>query len=156
MEVTINVEELLYDIENKSHMECSAIMDAQVRYNVEATPDKRDEVWRAVQLAMSTVELAVSRFVNDVYAEDADNGVLLPATIVYDFIFTPRRMMGKAQALASAIHAYLVDLSLANFYDTVQMDMLKKDHTERATADAALLTHLLYSKKPPVQHSELI
>lgn len=149
MRIELSKNELLFDIQNKSHSEVSVIADAEARYKVEAGTEKIAEIERDLITAMSTLYTQIGRYLRTNHAPYADNGAGLPDTLIYDFIFSERRLDGKMQPLTDAIHAYLVDCTLGIFYSSVGHVEFQKKHAEQAATDARLVETLIYTKKPP-------
>lgn len=151
MNIGLLTNELLTDIRNKSHEECAnTISDVEARYRTEAGNHKNEEVYRCMLEAASTLSHIVGRYLNDTAGFEADDSANIPDAFVYDLNFSERRMQGKAQAMADAMHSYIVHYTLSRYYITVAAPDLAKTHTELATAAATLVQRLMYTKKPPL------
>ena len=149
MRIEINKNELLFDIMNKSHGEVSVITDAEVRYKVEASTEKTDEIERDIITSMAMLHPYMERYLVSDHTGIAENGAGLPQTIVYEFSFSERRLDGKMQTLTDAIHAYLVDCTLGLFYASVGHTEFQTKRSQMAVADAQLVERLVYTKRPP-------
>lgn len=153
MKIELSKSELLFDIHNKSHLDVSDITDAEARYRVEAGTEKTAEVERSLVTSLSMLHQIAGRYLVTDMTYTAGNDIGLPSTIVLDFSFSERRLDGKAQALADAIHAYLVDNTLALFYNSVSDATLATKRAQLALTDSQLVQTLVYTKKPPYQLS---
>lgn len=149
MRIELSKNELLFDIRNKSHNEVSVITDAEVRYRAEAGTDKLDEIERDIISSLATLSQIAGRYSAIDMTPYASNSAGLPDYLVLDFTFSERRLDGKAQALTDAIHSFLVDNTLALFYETVSLADFQTKRAAQAAIDAQLLEHLIFTKKPP-------
>lgn len=171
MEVTINTEELFFDIKNKSHYEVSSIQDVNLRYIAEAGSEKTHEVFRCIIDAEAIVRLMCNKFVSTVeekYAEQApeDEGTAtvastttkesinnipeeVPTSFVYTFVDNPRRHDNRGQVLANSIHSAIVSMALSKFYVSVNQMELSQAHDALAKNAVVLLERMLYEKKQP-------
>lgn len=149
MKIEFSKKELLFDIMNKSHGEVSVITDAEARYKAEAGTEKTDEIERDLITSTSILYASIGRFLCGNLTPYADNGAGLPETLVYEFTFSERRLDGKAQPLADAIHAFLVDSTLGLFYNSVSASDLAVKRSGMAQADLQLVERLVYTKKQP-------
>lgn len=149
MRIELNKSELLFDIRNKSHAETASITDAESRYRVEAGTEKTDELERNIITSLSMLFQISGRYLRTDMSCFADNGAGLPDVLVFDFSFTERRMDGKAQPLADAMHAFIVENSLALFYESVAQNEFQTKHSQAAAINSLLVEKLIFTKKPP-------
>lgn len=151
MKVVLSVSELLLDIRNKSHEECQSIEDPEKRFKVEAGQHKDEELFRSLSECASRLARKVSVYLDDFVEVEAEasNEPGLPDTLVYDFDFSERRMIGKAQPLADAMHDYLVHYTLAKYYATVNLQEFSNTHSLLALDAGNEVDALIYSKKAP-------
>lgn len=150
MRIEININELKFDIRNKSHLDVSSISDAEARYRAEAGTEKMDEVERCIINAASSLATLVQDYLHPDFTATGTNGATLPQILVYELMFSERRQSGKAKPLAAAMHSYLVNMTLFIFYQSVgQVDIANKRNA-LAASDAAVITNLVYSKMPPL------
>lgn len=150
MKIYLNVDELLFDIRNKSHQETAGILDVEERYRVEAGEHKVEELRRCLSEVSSILSRTVSRYLVDCYHQHADNDSCLPETLVYDFDLSERRMINKAQPLSDAMHSFIVHYVLAKYYATVNQTELSNKHSALTQDSASLIEEILYTKRPPI------
>ena len=150
MKIFLNVDELLFDMRNKSHQETADITDVEERYRVEAGEHKVDELRRGISEVASILTRTVSRYLVDYYHQYADNDSCLPETLVYEFELSERRMINKAQPLSDAMHSFIVHYVLAKYYATVNRTELSNKHSQLTQEAALLIDEILYTKRPPI------
>ncbi len=150
MKIYLDVDELLFDMRNKSHQDTADISDVEARYRVEAGTHKTEELRRCLLEVSSTLTRRVSRYLVDYYRQLADNNLHLPETLVYDFDFSERRMINKAQPLSDAMHAFIVHYALAKYYATVNHTELSNKHSTLTQDASAALDEIIYTKRPPI------
>lgn len=149
MIITIETNELVFDISNKSHLEVANITDAEARYRAEAGTDKREEVERALTSSRAALDQLLNKYLVPDLDSEGCNDPGFPQYFTYTLRLSERRGAGKAQALADTMQSYLVNLTLAKFYHTVAQEQLASTHEGLASADAKLLTTLINTKQPP-------
>lgn len=150
MIVEISVNEVMFDLKNKSHEECTvAFPDAEARYHIEAADHKDDEIKRCVAEAASMLTNDFTRFIQSFDTQVAEDMAEFGETFVYDFCISERRAMGKAQPLADMIHSYIVQNALAKYYANLQQTDMSKVHDALAITAKAEIERLLYTKTPP-------
>lgn len=149
MRIEISKNELLFDIRNKSHLEVAGISEADARYRVEAGSEKTDEIERDIITSLAYLDNIDIRYLNVDMTCMAENNAGLPDTIIIDLLFSERRLDGKVQPLTDAIHAFLVDNTLALFYASVSQGDLQTKRAGLAAADATLIENLIFKKKAP-------
>lgn len=151
MRIVLNIEELLLDIRNKSHEECaSAIADVEERYKYEAGNHKNLELFRDVAEVGSSLSRLLHRYLVDYYQEEASNNDTLPESLVFELNLSERRLLGKAQPLADAMHQYMVHYTLAKYYATVNATDLSNKHSTLTQDAATQIEDLILTKKPPL------
>ena len=150
MTITLTKAELLQAIRHRSHKEVAGIADVEARYKVEANLQNDEEVFQAMAMVSGSLTQIVNRFLLDSYdTDDADNTLEIPSSYVYEFDLTTRASEGKRKALASMMHGYFVDATLARFYAAVSQAELAEKHNTLATNLAASIESFLFSKKAP-------
>lgn len=151
MEIIINIDEILFDIRNKSHEECSAaIADAEARFRAEAGNHKNEELYRSLRSVHAALQRRVVRFLRNSHEKTGANDMYIPTSFVYEFEMSERRAQGKVQALADAMHDYLVHYTLAKFYATVTQGELSNKHSLLTGECEAEIMAILYDKMPPI------
>lgn len=149
MVIELKKNELLFDMRNKSHSESSVITDMESRYRSEAGTEKTEELERDLVTSLSQLSSSIGRYLKMDMTSDADNGPGLPDFITLEFVMSERRLDGKVQALTDAIHAYLVENTLALFYASVDHKEFQAKHEKASAASLALVERLMFTKKPP-------
>ena len=110
----------------------------------------RGMLLQAMNEVLVSLRLMCSRFLRPSYDLVADDSLSSADAFVFSFTMGARRMAGKAQSLADAIHSYLVNATLGKVYaDSNNTDMAQKRAT-LAQGDGQLILSLLNSKIPPV------
>lgn len=150
MKVILNIEELLFDIRNKSHEECQSITDVEARFRSEAGNHKNEEIYRSLVEVNSSLTRMVRRYLMEFLPVEADDNAVLPQSFVYDFEISQRRSDNLTQPLADAMHSYLVHYTLAKFYATVSQTEFSNKHSTLTQAAATEVEELLFTKKPPI------
>lgn len=82
--------------------------------------------------------------------QTAEDSLGIEDQLVFNLWLSTRKGTNKAQSLADAMHAFLVNATLAKSYSVMVLPELAKKHDEQSVADATLLNTLLNSKLPPV------
>lgn len=152
MRITIDTQELLFDIRNTSHHEVAGIADVEQRYRTEAGSDKMETIYRCLAASQGTLTALCDKIlVGEPLTTDASN-ILggLPEQIEFELNLT-RRFAGREQAIADAFHAFLVDSTLSMFYRNVNAPDLSKPHTDNMVVDINHIDNLLYKKRRPTQ-----
>lgn len=150
MKIIIHKKEVLFDVMNKSHEEVAGIPDAEARYRIEAGEHKMNELERALAEVGSKLARRVHRYLVEYYEQEACNAPSLPEAFVYEFDFSERRMAGKAQPLADAMHSFLVHYTLAKFYASVSQTELSNNHSKSTQEAMSDIDELINTKAAPV------
>lgn len=151
MNIVLETEELLIDIRTKSHEECAnTITEVEARYRTEAGNHKNEEIYRCLLESASALSRILARFLHSDNTWEADDTANITDGFQYDFDVSERRMDGKSQALADAMHSYIVHDTLRRFYGTVSAADLATKHTALAQEAEAAIKEMMYSKKPPI------
>jgi len=148
--VTIKTASLLSDLRIKSQMNTERIKDAGDRYAVRAAEHNDDEVMEGLQEAWRTLIAVCRRFLaatDDTAGSDTFGTGTTDKTLSFDV--TQRRSSNIGDALAQAIHEYLVDGTLRRFYSSAVMPDLVTLYgaAEKAALDAIM--NLIYRKMEP-------
>lgn len=149
MLVSLKIDTVIKDIRTKSHLEVSSVADPAARYKAEAGTEKLPELKRLLVEANAEVYIGLRDYLVDDGDMEANNIVELGDYFVYQFIYSDRRFAGKAQALADAIHAFLVDRVLSDFYISVSIPNLSQARKVQAEKDWSALMSLIRTKKIP-------
>ena len=151
MRIVLDIEELLLDIRNKSHEECAnTIADVEARYRVEAGNHKNLELFRCIAEVGSSLSRLLHRYLVDYFQDEASNNDTLPESLVYELNLSERRLLGKAQPLADAMHQYVVHYTLAKYYATVNATDLSNKHSTLTQDASKQIEDLILTKKPPM------
>lgn len=146
MEISLHVQSILSDIEGKM---------LQEGVNVDALPPKGTVV-QSLNEANALLMSAIGRFVEPVYAEGADDSLGVSDRFVYRLILSPRRSVGKTQALTDFFHLFLVETVIAKCYTNSGAGDLAAKHNNDATAAVQSIVQLLHSKIPPMAYMEYV
>lgn len=151
MRSVIEIREVLFDMKNKSHQEAALVADPEQRYLIEAGTEKDDELIRCIINSVSVVRARCSRFLAGCEPVDCDNmpGLDAESRVTFLFGYSARRSPSAAKTVTDRIHSFMVDYSLALFYEgTKQADSAA---VRRAEADRAIaeIEYLLYDKGAP-------
>lgn len=155
MKILLQTTELLFDIRNKSHMECESITDVDARYRTEAGADKIDEVRRCLTEAVSRLYRLAYRWTRKFYQEETFDDADIPSEnhhlhYIFELNLTQRQGEGKAKMLADLFHEYVVEATLAKFYGSVSAQELSNIHSTRALDAGERISELLNRKSVPV------
>lgn len=149
MEITLGITAIKEDMILKSHLELETEENLDKKWYARVDEDKEDELDRAIMNAGADLEALCWRWIEATYVQ-AEDDALEASNLVFNLNFSRRRTAEKAKQLASAMHAYIVDDALAKFYDTVEAQDLSEQHAKNAQAQAQVITHIIYSKLPPI------
>jgi len=100
--------------------------------------------------ANARVIILIGKYYEAYCQEEADDSLGLADKFVYGLLMSPRREMGKAQAITDTIHSFLVNLVLAKVFTNAGLAELGAKHEAQYGADGAVLQQLIHSKRPPV------
>ena len=141
MVITINTQNIIDDISAEFLMELGS---------TDAIPPK-GKLIQSLNESNARLKVILNRYLDysDVN-QTAEDSLGVEEEFVYNLWLSTRKGTNKAQSLADAVHAFLVNVTLTKAYSTMMMPELAKKHDEQAVADATLLNTLLNSKLPPV------
>ena len=149
--ITIKTASLLSDIRIKSQMNTERIKDAEERYAVRAAEDNNAEVMEGLQEQWRSLLALCRRFLdstNDTAGNDTFSTSTTDKTLSFDV--TARRTSNIADALAQAIHTYLVNGTLRRFYTSAVMPDLVTLYGAAENASRDEIVNLLYRKLEPI------
>ncbi len=149
MKAILYIDELIYDIKNKSSLELSSINDSESRYRAQVGEDKRDELERCILEASASLSSLLSRILNYRYLQSADNIAGLGDAIEYNFYPSERRQINKLPAFVDLLHAATVNLSMFRYYNTLSMPELANMRESMAKQDIAKIERMAFEKLPP-------
>ena len=154
--VRINSEEVIFDIQRKTHTELAvSVQDEAQRYRIEAGTEKLDEVRRCVQEAYSEALGALARFLDGENVRDGSSSyyanapVILPSELYFVFKWSERRYRNKLNALTVLLFSLIVNLAMERFYTSMQAEGLAKVRAAQAQSDLAQVQALVYYKAEP-------
>lgn len=145
MKVKVNIEDIKFDIRNKSHLEVANITEAELRYKAEVGSEKMDEVMTNIYLADGRVREMTSEYLVDPTPVDTYD----TEHLIYNFSLAPRRLKNSLPALQREIHAYIVESALALFYIAVDQVTLAEKHQALANSIQTLIQSIIYTKAAP-------
>lgn len=150
--VTLDRNELLFDIYNRSHEEVKIITDVEARYRAEARQDKAELLRRFMLEAEQELRQTLLRFIEEDYTLDATDKLSADDTdsIILSLTISPRRVDNRIAQISARAHSYIVNAVLAKHYATVGQGDLAASHAQSSEADAADIERLVYHKMPPI------
>lgn len=149
MEIRINVQRLIGDMRNKSHLELANLADPTARYKMEVGTEKLGEIKRDIESAVSTLVQELFRFLNAAPIDIADDDINPESEIVFELSGSSRRFDGKEKAIAQKIHEALVDLTLSKYYLSVSAGDLAKSHEGQAAGSIVEINRMIRQKGVP-------
>lgn len=149
MTIELYTTPILNEIRQKSHLEVQDIQDPAQRYNARAGLDKEEEIYRCFLEGMAQARHKCLRFLREQYVESTDDAPVYSDSSVFEFAFSERRALNKAEPLTAALHALVVQYALAKFYSTVNQVELSNKHSLLAVEAGNKIDELLYTKQPP-------
>ena len=150
MKITLYTAPIFNEVRQKSHLEVQSIKDAEDRDNARAGVEKTDEISRCVDASFGQLARMCNRFLVSTYWSAVDDLGTLPETYSFEFAFSERRGVSKAEPLTKAMHAYAVQFALSQFCLTVNQKELAAGHMAEADNLARQIDELLYTKLPPI------
>lgn len=147
--ITLEREEILFDIMNRSHSECANITDVEARYRAEAGSDRTELLGRLLGEAVSELKTALSRWLTDEFSRTG-NDIPESGDIQLRMEMSQRRTDGKVPALKERAHAYLVERTLYRFYATAGQPELAAAYQRRSEDTIAAIERIMFSKKQPM------
>lgn len=147
--IAISVTEVMDDVRKKSQLECQGIESDDARYRTEAGTDKNDELARCVISSAASLAKRLKRYLVIYKALSSDDILAVPEAYTYELEFADRRLDGKAAPMAARMHDYMVHLTLAKYYATVNQGDLSKVHSLAAVDAEKDIEEMIYHKQPP-------
>ena len=151
--ITIKMASLKSDILVKSFMNTARVKDPADQYAVRAGEENSKEVDQCLQDAFSSLKAVCRPFLattNDTAGNDALDANIGVTDQTLTFDVTVRRTANFADALAQAMHQYLVNASLRRFYTTAMMPDLVSAYTAGEAEAYNTIKGLLYRKAEPI------
>ena len=149
MKITLQIDPILLEVRQKSHLNVQDIKDPEARDNARAGLDKIEEITRCVYDGFAQLQRRCGRFLTREYTIEADNVSRMPGAYVYEFSVSERRGANKAEALEEAMHGFVVQYALAKFCATVNQTERSNSHSVAALDYGKQIEELLYTKLPP-------
>lgn len=147
--ITLLTDPILTEIKQKSFQETENIPDPLVRYNSRAAEENQAEVVRCILNGLSQLSRRCGRFLRAGHPSSVDNISGLPESYEFEFNFSERRGVNKAEALVDVMNAFVVQYALSRFYATVNQGELSNAHSLAALDYGNQIDELLYTKQPP-------
>lgn len=149
MIITLQIDPIIFEVRQKSHLGVQDIKDPEARDNARAGLDKLEEIRRCVYDGFGQIQRRCGRFLVRDYAVEADNISQMPAAYCFEFSISERRAVNKAEALEDAMHNFVVQYALAKFCATVNQTERSNNHSIAALEYGNQIEELLYTKLPP-------
>lgn len=149
MKITLQIEPIIFEVRQKSHLSVQDIKDPEARDNARAGLDKIEEITRCVYDAFGQLHRRCSRFLARDYTVEADNISRMPGAYCFEFGMSERRAVNKAETLEGAMHNFVVQYALAKFCATVNQTERSNQHSLAALDFGNQIEELLYTKLPP-------
>lgn len=147
--ISITRESVLADMKVVSHGEVATIADDKARYLAELGTEKLPEANQAITDAATEVVGILRPHLLSASAASASDAFDTTATITYALSVPVRKKPGLADAMAKAIHAYIVDSALGRFYVAVSRPDLAEPHRARLSDEMATMDNILYRRAAP-------
>ena len=149
--VTINIKRanLIADMKVTSHSEATALADPQERYLAELGSDKLELAHQCITDAATEAGSVLRRFLTGFYGDETATDNYDTADIVYVLSVTARKAPGLADALAKAVHAYVVDSALDKYYVSVSRPDMAQRHRDRLASHLTVIDGLLHRRTSP-------
>lgn len=147
--ISISRASVLADMRVTSHAEVAGIGDDKARYLSELGTEKLQEANQCITDAATEVTGILRPHLAGTTATTASDPYDTTATIVYALQVPPRKVPGLADAMAKAIHAYIVDSALGRYYVSVSRPDLAEPHRARLSGEMATMDNILYRRAAP-------
>lgn len=141
IQITLNKDELLYDIENKAYLTGRSREDgsnhaAVSKMQADESDEDRNQMYRCIGNAIATLRNHLAEWVGDANSSTANN-VLETETLAYTIVLNmPMNYNTSVNGtLASAMHQYVVNSALAEWFSMTA----KEEATDYYTLAAANL-----------------
>lgn len=147
--VNISRASVMSDMRVKSHAEVASIADPTERYLAEAGTEKAEELNQCITDATAEVTAALRTFLAASATYTADDDYDDTEDITFTLSVTGRKASGLAEALAKAIHAFIVDSALDKFYTSVARADLAQRHAAHLAPELSVIDNLIYRRSNP-------
>lgn len=148
--VNISRSGVMSDMRVKSHAEVASIADPTERYLAEAGTEKTEELNQCITDATAEATAALRTFMTGFGdALTADDYYDTTEDITFALSVTERKAAGLSEALAKAIHAYIVESALDKFYTSVARPELAQRHAARLATALSVIDNLIYRRSQP-------
>lgn len=148
--ITIKTASLLSEIRVKSFMNTERIKDAEERYAVRAGEENNSEQQQAFQDAWRELLSICKKFIDYTSSSSANDTLgtgTEDKTVTFDFAEPAGQSI--YDALAQAMHEYLVSGTLRRFYTSASMpDLVKMYATQENAAHASIIELIHYRPYP--------
>lgn len=157
--VTLQVKELMYDIQNKSYLTGHAREAQDTGYeaasNMQASDDDENsyQLRRSLANAFSSLKSLLGEYLNEdktttdnlISKEIDDDGQL-----VLTFLLPSNYNNASADSLGNGIHAYLVDMALAEWF-AITNKPDASDYLQHSVQSLELVKRALYKRSRPTR-----
>lgn len=158
--VTLEVKELMHDIMNKAYLtgqarEADGSKGYEAASNMQASEDEENsyQLRRSLANAFSALKSLLGEYIDEnrvssnnlIQKSIDDDGQLSLA-----FLLPSNYNNASADSLGNGIHAYLVDMSLAEWF-TITNKADAQDYMNHATASLEIVKRALYKRSRPTR-----
>lgn len=158
--VTLEVKELMHDIMNKAYLtgqarEADGSKGYEAASNMQASEDEENsyQLRRSLANAFSALKSLLGEYLDE---DRVSSNNLIQKSIDDDaqlslaFLLPSNYNNASADSLGNGIHAYLVDMSLAEWF-TITNKTDAQDYMNHATASLEIVKRALYKRSRPTR-----
>lgn len=149
IEITINRANVLADMRVKSHAEVAILADDRERYLAELGTEKLPLAHQCITDSVSEVVELIRPLLKSVTPESLTDGYDTD-DILFSLEVSGRKADAIERRLAQAIHTYVVNASLARYYEGVSRVDIAERHRARLAPDMTIIEEICFHKNEPV------
>lgn len=160
LKVTLEVKELVYDIQNKTHLtgkarEAEGVKGYEAASNMQASDDNEHsyEIRRELCNAFCSLKSSLGEYLNEdehetnnLIKEEIDND----GQLELNFLLPSNFANASADAVGNCLHAYLVSQTIANWF-VITNKADAQDYVALAERDFNLAKQALYKRTRPTR-----
>lgn len=157
--VTLEVKELMYDIMNKAYLTGQAREAGDLGYeaasNMQASEDNENsyQLRRSLANAYSSLKSLLGEYLNEsrtTSTNKVQNEIDADGQLTLAFLLPSNYNNASADSLGNGIHAYLVDMALAEWF-TITNKNDAADYLTHSTASLEIVKRALYKRSRPTR-----
>lgn len=157
--VTLEVKELMYDIMNKAYLTGQAREAGDLGYeaasNMQASEDNENsyQLRRSLANAYSSLKSLLGEYLNEsrtTSTNKVQNEIDVDGQLTLAFLLPSNYNNASADSLGNGIHAYLVDMALAEWF-TITNKNDAADYLTHSTASLEIVKRALYKRSRPTR-----